>query len=71
MVLPRRDLYIIVFGRAIHGILDVKAQPVQNSDQKYKLGIWIRDNAQGVGTMTYIDADGNFGALGHGIPQYT
>ena len=48
-------------------ILDVKAQPVQNSDQKYKLGIWIRDNAQGVGTMTYIDADGNFGALGHGI----
>ncbi len=48
-------------------ILDVKAQPVQNIDQKYKLGIWIRDNAQGVGTMTYIDADGNFGALGHGI----
>ncbi len=48
-------------------ILDVKAQPVQNSDQKYKLGIWIRDNAQGVGTMTYIDAEGNFGALGHGI----
>lgn len=48
-------------------ILDVKAQPVQNIDQKYKLGIWIRDNAQGVGTMTYIDAEGNFGALGHGI----
>ena len=48
-------------------ILDVKAQPVQNTDQKYKLGIWIRDNAQGVGTMTYIDAEGNFGALGHGI----
>lgn len=47
--------------------MDVKVQPVQNSDQKYKLGIWIRDNAQGVGTMTYIDADGNFGALGHGI----
>lgn len=48
-------------------ILDVRAQPAQNSDQKYKLGIWIRDNAQGVGTLTYIDADGNFGALGHGI----
>ncbi|MCI9073779.1 MAG: SpoIVB peptidase [Lachnospiraceae bacterium] len=48
-------------------ILDVGVQPVQNSEQKYKLGIWIRDNAQGVGTMTYIDGDGNFGALGHGI----
>lgn len=48
-------------------IMEVKAQPVQNTEGKYKLGIWIRDNAQGVGTMTYIDADGNFGALGHGI----
>ena len=48
-------------------IMEVKAQPAQNSEQKYKLGIWIRDNAQGVGTLTYIDAEGNFGALGHGI----
>ncbi len=48
-------------------IMEVKAQPIQNADGKYKLGVWIRDNAQGVGTMTYIDADGNFGALGHGI----
>lgn len=48
-------------------IMEVKAQPQQNSEGTYKLGIWIRDNAQGVGTMTYIDANGNFGALGHGI----
>lgn len=48
-------------------ILEMKAQPVQNAEGKYKLGIWIRDNAQGVGTMTYIDENGNFGALGHGI----
>ena len=32
-----------------------------------ELGIWIRDNAQGVGTMTYLDEDASFGALGHGI----
>ena len=31
------------------------------------MGIWVRDNAQGVGTMTYIDEQGCFGALGHGI----
>lgn len=48
-------------------LMEVKVQPVQNTDGKYKLGIWLRDNAQGVGTMTYIDAEGNFGALGHGI----
>lgn len=41
--------------------------PEQNQNGKYKIGIWLRDNAQGVGTMTYIDAEGRFGALGHGI----
>ena len=29
--------------------------------------IWIRDNAQGVGTLTWLDEDNSFGALGHGI----
>ena len=42
-------------------------QPRADANGVYKLGIWIRDNAQGVGTMTYIDSQGNFGALGHGI----
>lgn len=46
---------------------DVKVKPEQNVDGEYKLGIWIRDNAQGVGTMTYLEADNTFGALGHGI----
>ena len=46
---------------------DVKLRPVQDASGKYKLGVWVRDNAQGVGTMTYIDSQGNFGALGHGI----
>ncbi len=47
--------------------MDVKVNPVQSESGDYKIGAWIRDNAQGVGTMTFIDADGNFGALGHGI----
>ena len=46
---------------------DVKIRPVRDQTGKYKLGVWVRDNAQGVGTMTYIDSQGNFGALGHGI----
>lgn len=46
---------------------DVKVYPLQNETGEYKLGIWIRDNAQGVGTLTYIDTEGKFGALGHGI----
>ncbi len=46
---------------------DVKVKPAQDVSGEYKLGIWIRDNAQGVGTMTYLEPDNTFGALGHGI----
>ena len=48
-------------------LLEVKARPEPNQNGEYKMGIWVRDNAQGVGTMTYIDENGCFGALGHGI----
>lgn len=48
-------------------VIMVKAQPELNQNGEYKMGIWVRDNAQGVGTMTYIDEQGCFGALGHGI----
>ena len=40
---------------------------VKTEDGSYKLGAWVRDDTQGIGTMTYIDMSGNFGALGHGI----
>lgn len=48
-------------------LMKVKIQPVRDSLGEYKVGVWVRDNAQGIGTMTYIDSRGNFGALGHGI----
>lgn len=48
-------------------VFDVKVVPEEDQSGTYKIGIWIRDNAQGVGTLTYIDGNGGFGALGHGI----
>ena len=48
-------------------ITDVMVKPEYNQNKEKKLGIWIRDNAQGIGTMTYEDVDHSFGALGHGI----
>lgn len=48
-------------------LMEVKITPVKDAGGDYKIGAWVRDNAQGVGTMTYIDSRGNFGALGHGI----
>lgn len=47
--------------------LEERVVPAKNQNGEYKMGIWIRDNAQGVGTLTFVDAEGNFGALGHGI----
>lgn len=47
----------------------VKVQPVKElQSQKYKLGLWIKDDISGVGTLTYVRKDNNrFGALGHAI----
>lgn len=37
-------------------------------DDNYKVGLWIRDSIQGIGTITYVTPETkNFGALGHGI----
>lgn len=43
-------------------------QPVKNSENEYKLGLWVRDAAAGVGTLTFYEpSSGMFGTLGHGI----
>lgn len=47
--------------------LEVRMNPVRTEDGSYKLGAWVRDDTQGIGTLTYLDANGQFGALGHGI----
>ncbi len=46
---------------------DVAMKPVCAKDGNYRLGIWVREDTQGIGTMTYRTKDGGFGALGHGI----
>ena len=47
--------------------IQVKVKPVETDTGDYKLGIWVRDNTQGVGTLTFLTEDGQFGALGHGV----
>lgn len=46
---------------------DVSMKPVLARDNTYKLGMWVREDTQGIGTMTYVTKEGEFGALGHGI----
>ena len=47
--------------------IPLSLEPVLTQEENYKLGIWVRDNTQGIGTMTYVDEKGRFGAMGHGI----
>ncbi len=50
---------------------DVKTMqisPQKNSDGEYKLGLWVRDAAAGVGTISFYEPSSKtFAALGHGI----
>ena len=42
--------------------------PVKTNEEEYKLGLWVRDSAAGVGTVTFYEpSTQSFGALGHGI----
>ncbi len=44
-----------------------KVTPIMSADGDYKIGVWVRDNIQGIGTLTFVDETLQFGALGHGI----
>lgn len=46
---------------------NVSLHAVETAKGTFKLGIWVRDDTQGIGTLTYITEEGEYGALGHGI----
>ena len=49
-------------------ILECSIEPIKTSETEYKIGLWVRDSAAGIGTMTYVEPKtSNFAALGHGI----
>lgn len=52
-------------------LVHTRITPVLTEDDLYMLGIWIKDDMAGIGTMTYYTKEGVFGALGHGIGDGT
>ena len=58
---------VTVSVRRNNSTIPVSLSPAQDASGKYKLGIWVRDDTQGIGTLTYVDQNGRYGALGHGI----
>ncbi len=58
-------LHITRKGEVVTPEIDVVKSIVDN---KNKIGLWVRDSTQGIGTMTFVDPDTKeFGSLGHGI----
>ena len=48
--------------------LECSITPIKTGSAEYKLGLWVRDSAAGVGTVTFYEpTTKSFGALGHGI----
>lgn len=47
--------------------IQIKIEPVKTGEDEYKLGIWVRDDLAGVGTMTFYTDDMEYGALGHAV----
>ncbi len=60
-----KDITLLV--RRNNKNITVRISPVKTAGGSYKIGAWIRDNTQGIGTLTFISNNGYFGALGHGI----
>lgn len=58
---------VILTVRRDEQMIDIRMKAVECEEDEYKLGIWVKDNAQGLGTITYLKSDSTFGALGHGI----
>lgn len=48
--------------------LTFPVRPVKTEEGSVRIGVWIRDNMLGIGTLTFYDPEsGVYGALGHGI----
>lgn len=47
--------------------MTLTANPVETAANVYKIGVWLRDDTQGIGTITFVDEKQRFVALGHGI----
>ena len=62
---------MILTIRRNNEITDVMINAGKNRMEEWKLGIWIRDNAQGIGTMTYEGTDNTLARLGMGSTMWT
>ena len=47
--------------------IKIKLSPVRAQNGTYQIGAWLREDTEGIGTLTFVTEDNEFAALGHGI----
>lgn len=47
--------------------ITVRIKKVMAKDGKYKIGAWLREDTEGIGTLSFVTRENAFAALGHGI----
>ncbi len=47
--------------------INVKLETVYTKDGEYKIGVWLREDTEGIGTLSFVTENNQFAALGHGI----
>ena len=62
-----KDKKVSVLLRRNGEQVKVAVRPILATDRTYKIGTWVREDTQGIGTLTYVTEEGKFGTLGHGI----
>lgn len=62
------ELVVKYVEEETENIITSNITPVKTADNEYKIGLWVRDAAEGVGTITFYEpSTGKFAALGHPI----
>ena len=68
MLQKNKEKEIVLTIKRKNRKIKVKLQPVYSvKNACYQIGVWIRNDTQGIGTVTFVREDGTFAALGHGI----
>ena len=47
--------------------LKIKLDKILAQDGQYKIGVWLREDTEGIGTLSFVTDQNQFAALGHGI----
>ena len=47
---------------------EIQMPLIKNDIEKYSLGVWVKDDCSGIGTLTFVKKnDNSYGALGHAV----